>query len=101
MTVRSIRRVSKAEAFSQFRGRPTLVAKMVRQLALDAAIDPDAVPASKVASNKSPFRTANRGRGCAMMSLDAIDRLTGRQLGVFDVPCPQSGIEAKLRGGRR
>jgi hypothetical protein len=36
-----------------------------------------------------------------MIALDAIDRLTGGRLGVFDVPCPQRGIEAKLQRGRR
>jgi hypothetical protein len=36
-----------------------------------------------------------------MIALDAIDRLTGGRLGVFDVPCRRLGIEATLRGERR
>ncbi len=36
-----------------------------------------------------------------MTALDAIDRLTGGRLGVFDLPCPQLGIEPTLPGERR
>jgi hypothetical protein len=63
MTVRAIRRFSKAEAFSQFWGRPALAAKMVRQMPPDAAIDPDADPADKVASDNRHSGQPIEGEG--------------------------------------
>jgi hypothetical protein len=36
-----------------------------------------------------------------MIAFDAIERLTGGRLGVFDVPCRRLVIEATLRVERR